>query len=101
VLKEEDFHKVLQKVQIVDVIERTSFEYSHFLDGRKFLMSRFKDIMTSLLKEKPVYIYENHDVLTKLAAILFHKAGFKELSFLKKVFSMDGKEKIKKINIMF
>lgn len=83
-VKEEDFHKVLQKVQRVDVIERTSFEYSRFLDGRNFLMSRFKDTMSSLRKEKHVYIYENHDVLTKLADILLHKDGFKELSFLKK-----------------
>lgn len=97
VVKEEEFCKVLQKAQIVDVRERASFERSHILGARNLPISGFKDTMSALRKDKPVYLYEDREILAGRAAILLHKAGFKELYILRKGYSAwTGKKKLKK-----
>lgn len=82
-LVEEEFKEGMRKAQVIDVREKDSFDAGHILGARSMPYSMLKTTMSSIRKDKPVYIYDQKKALSIRTANKLRKNGYKDLYILK------------------
>jgi len=95
IISENKFREGMQKAQVVDVRESSSYKLSHIMGARNIPINQFRESMNALRKDRPIYLYENSEIFSGKAAIILKKAGYTNIYILKKGFSA-WKGKIKK-----
>ena len=94
-LTEEEFKEGMRKAQVLDVRERDEFNAGHILGARNMAYTTFKEVMPSLRKDQPIYLYDQRRSLSVRAAYKLKKAGYDHIYILKGGFQ-DWTGKVKK-----
>ncbi|WP_054749677.1 rhodanese-like domain-containing protein [Lacticaseibacillus thailandensis] len=90
----DEFEENMRKAQIIDLRETNDFDGGHILGARSMPLTQFKDRMTGLRKDLPVYLYDTTGAMSIRAAQMLKKAGFQHVYWLKKGYAdWSGKTK--------
>lgn len=93
----DEFEQTMRKAQIIDLREQKDFDAGHILGARSMPLSQFKDRLTALREDLPVYLYDTTGSMSIRAAQMLKKHGFTQVYWLKKGYSdWSGKTKRKK-----
>ncbi|UXV33550.1 rhodanese-like domain-containing protein [Mammaliicoccus sciuri] len=82
-LDQNEFHKGLRKAQVIDLREKTDFDYGHIIGARNIPMSVFRTRYQGLRKDQPIYFCDTNGVASYRAARTMKKKGYTELFMLK------------------
>lgn len=83
VLTEDEFREGYRKAQLIDVRELHEFERGHILGARNIPVTQLRHYLTTLRKDRPVYLYCQGSVRATRAAQFLYKQGFRDLNILK------------------
>lgn len=75
----EEFSKDLRRVQLVDLREKNDYDKGHILGARNIPLSQLSLRIEELRRDKPVYLYEETEGMTRKAALMLKKEGFNDL----------------------
>ncbi|GAY72881.1 rhodanese-like domain-containing protein [Lentilactobacillus kosonis] len=93
-LSNEEFRKGMRRAQVIDLRERNNFKNGHILGARSLPYSTIRSFYSQLRPDLPVYMYDQGRTVSKRAAMLLSKKGYKNLYILKTGYqNWDGKEK--------
>ncbi|MDO5456728.1 MAG: rhodanese-like domain-containing protein [Atopococcus tabaci] len=82
-LEPDEFSKDLRRVQLVDLREKDDYDSGHILGARNIPMTQLKMRIEEMRRDKPVYLYEEGETLTRRAALTLQKEGFSKIYRLK------------------
>ncbi len=94
-IEEEEFKAGMKKGQLIDLREKDEFRAGHILGARNMAYTTFKEVMPSLRKDQPIYLYDQRRSLSVRAAYKLKKAGYDHIYILKGGFQ-DWTGKVKK-----
>lgn len=94
-IEEEEFKAGMKKGQLIDLREKDEFRAGHILGARNMAYTTFKEVMPSLRKDQPIYLYDQRRSLSVRAAYKLKKAGYEHIYILKGGFQ-DWTGKVKK-----
>lgn len=94
-IEEEEFKAGMKKGQLIDLREKDEFRAEHILGARNMAYTTFKEVMPSLRKDQPIYLYDQRRSLSVRAAYKLKKAGYDHIYILKGGFQ-DWTGKVKK-----
>lgn len=95
IIEEEEFKAGMKKGQLIDLREKDEFRAGHILGARNMAYTTFKEVMPSLRKDQPIYLYDQRRSLSVRAAYKLKKAGYEHIYILKGGFQ-DWTGKVKK-----
>lgn len=95
-LKANQFEKLKNKSQLVDVRSKDQFEQERILGARNIPIGNLKSAESKLFKNKPVYLYCNTGRTAQKASRILVKQGYREIIVLKDNLSNYNGKKVKK-----
>lgn len=78
-----EFGKDLRRVQLIDLREKDEFHAGHILGARNIPYSQFKQRMSELRKDQPIYLYEQGMTISGRAAYRLKRQGYQNIVILK------------------
>lgn len=82
-LDADEFSKDMRRVQVIDLREKDDYDRGHILGARNIPLTQLKMRIEEMRRDKPVYLYENGEALTRRAALILQKEGFSKIYRLK------------------
>lgn len=82
-LTAEEFRHDMRKAQVIDVRERSAFDRKHILGARNVPYAQFKQRMTEIRKDQPIYLYDDTVLLSGRAAAKLKRVGYTDIYILK------------------
>lgn len=82
-LEQDEFSKEIRRVQVVDLREKDDYDRGHILGARNIPLTQLKMRIEEMRRDKPVYLYEEGEALTRRAALILKKEGFSKIYRLK------------------
>ncbi|WP_268912986.1 rhodanese-like domain-containing protein [Lentilactobacillus sp. SPB1-3] len=93
-LSNEEFRKGMRRAQVIDLREKSNFKSGHILGARSLPYSTLRSFYAQIRADLPVYLYDQGRTVSKRAAVLLGKKGYKNIYILKTGYqNWDGKEK--------
>ncbi|MGX7200399.1 rhodanese-like domain-containing protein [Enterococcus nangangensis] len=83
-IDETEFREGMRKAQVIDLREKDEFKAGHILGARSMPYTMFKEVMPSIRKDQPIYLYDQRKTLSIRAANKLRKSGYQNIYILKK-----------------
>src|SRR5690625_3088319 len=80
VCSEDELWEGYRKALLIDVKELHEFERGHILGARNIPVTQLRHYLTTLRKDRPVYLYCQGSVRATRAAQFLYKQGFRDLN---------------------
>jgi len=97
VIENDEFRTLMRTGQVIDVRDREEFNANRIMGARSFPLGEFKNLASSLRKDKPVLVYGRRRQDAGRPATILKKMGFEEIYILKGGYDdWDGKTKVGK-----